>query len=138
MQTNDQATNASEYGADYYASHCGEAYERSDLWLNQFGHVADRIIAALQPRKTLDVGCAHGFLVEALAKRGVDAFGIDFSEYAISQVHESVADSCRVASATEPIEDTYDLITSIEMLEHLTPGDALLAIRNMTSATDTL
>ena len=45
-----------------------------------------------------------GFLVEALRKRGVDASGIDISDYAISQVDESVAAYCSVASLTEPLQ----------------------------------
>ena len=77
-----------------------------------------------------------GFLVEDLRKRGVDAWGVDVSEYAISQVHESVADRCRVGSLTEPFERRYDLITCIEVLEHLPPEEAEPAIANLCAATD--
>lgn len=40
---------------------------------------------AIVGKKVLDVGCAHGFLVEYLVSLGADAYGIDSSEYAISQ-----------------------------------------------------
>ena len=135
MQTQEHG-NPSEYGEAYYASHLGDRYERSSEWLDFFGGVADRIVASLHPLSTMDVGCAHGFLVEALAKRGVRASGIDFSEYAISQVHESVAETCSVRSATEPIEGSFDLITCVEVLEHLSGPDAQLAIANLTQSTD--
>ena len=103
-----------------------------------FGDVADGIVRDLHPSSVLDAGCAMGFLVEALRKRGVDACGIDVSEYAISQVDESVADRCRVASLTEPLERRYDLITCIEVLEHIPPAEADGAIANLCAATDRL
>jgi hypothetical protein len=56
--------------------------------------------------------------VEALRQRGIDAEGIDLSSYAISHVHESVRPYCRVASITDDLPDRYDLIVSIEVLEH--------------------
>ncbi len=135
MQTQEHET-PSEYGAAYYTNYFGGRYERSSEWLNFFGGVADRIVTSLRPQSTMDVGCAYGFLVEALAKRGVNAAGIDFSDYAISQVHESVTETCSVRSATEPLGTTYDLITCIEVLEHISAPDAQLAIANMAQATD--
>ena len=53
--------------------------------------MADGIVRDLRPASVLDAGCAMGFLVEALRERGVEAWGVDISEYAISKVHESVA-----------------------------------------------
>src|SRR5438132_3254774 len=88
------------YGADYYAHYWGGGgpYERNDQWLHFFGTVADGLIRDFHPTSVLDAGCALGFLVEELRKRGVEAEGFDVSEFAISQVHESIADHCRVAS----------------------------------------
>jgi hypothetical protein len=60
-----------------YLSDSGLPYERADLWLNFFAHIADKIIEHIQPHTVLDVGCAKGFLVEALRDRGVEAFGLD-------------------------------------------------------------
>jgi SAM-dependent methyltransferase len=129
---------APTYGAYYYAHDCGEPYERTDNWLAFFGAIADRIVHELRPRRVLDAGCAKGFLVEELRKRGVEAFGIDVSEYAISEVHESVSEFCSVASLTEPIGDTYDLITCVEVIEHMPAGDGAAALAHMTDATDRL
>jgi SAM-dependent methyltransferase len=135
-----QGTPETEYGAAYYANYWGGggAYERNDRWLDFFGAVADGIIRDFHPTSTLDAGCAMGFLVEALHKRGVDASGVDISEYAISQVHESVADRCSAASLTEPLAQRYDLITCIEVLEHLPPAETEPAIANLCAATDRL
>ena len=55
-----------------------------------FGTIADQVVAEIKPRRVLDVGCAKGFLVEALRDRGVEAFGIDVSEYAIGEVRPDI------------------------------------------------
>lgn len=128
------------YGEQYYAHYWGGGgpYERNDQWLGFFGTVADGLIRDFHPTSTLDAGCALGFLVEALRKRGVEAEGFDISEFAISQVDESIAPYCRVATLTDPIERRYDLITCIEVLEHLPPEDADAAVANLCSASDTI
>ena len=126
------------YDQYYYANDLGTPYERNTRWLSFFGMVADRIIALTEPSTVLDVGCAMGFLVEALRDRGVDATGTDISTYAISQAGGSAVGHCFVKSATEPIAGRFDLITSVEMIEHLSPADARLALQYMTEATDTL
>jgi SAM-dependent methyltransferase len=135
-----QGAHEAEYGASYYSNYWGGGgpYERNERWLKFFGDVADGIIRDFHPTTVLDAGCAMGFLVEELRKRGVDASGVDVSDYAISQVHEQVADHCSVASLTEPLQGRYDLITCIEVLEHLPPAETDLAIANLCAATDKL
>jgi SAM-dependent methyltransferase len=126
------------YGEDYYAHYWGGGgpYERNDQWLRFFGTVADGLIRDFHPTTALDAGCALGFLVEQLRRKGVQASGFDISEFAISQVDESIAEYTKVASLTDPIEGRYDLITCIEVLEHLPPDLADAAVANLCSATD--
>ena len=76
--------------------------------------------------------------MECLRERGVEAWGIDVSEYAISQVHESVRPYCRVATATEPLGERYDLITCIEVLEHVPPAETDAVIGNLCAHADEL
>jgi SAM-dependent methyltransferase len=127
-----------EYGAFYYRHDCGIPYERNEHWLGFFEKVADSIVREFHPASVLDAGCAMGFLVEALRKRGVEAYGIDISEYAISKVHDSVAEHCRVASLAEPLDRRYDLITCIEVVEHIPPEETEAVIANLCAATDRL
>lgn len=127
---------APSYDEDYYATYTDRPYEQSPEWLALFHHFADRIVGVLHPTTVLDAGCALGMLVQTLRQRGVGAYGVDISDYAIAHVDPSVADYCRVASLTEPLTDRYDLITCIEVIEHLEPADAELAIANLCSATD--
>jgi GT2 family glycosyltransferase len=112
------------------------AYERNDHWLGFFGRTAERIVSGLAPTTALDVGCAHGFLVEALRDRGVDAGGFDISEYAISQARPDVAPHLWVGNVVDPIAGRYDLVTCIEVLEHLEENDAATAVANICAVTD--
>lgn len=117
------------YDAAYYAGGCGpHPYRRDEIWMGFFADVADRIVADIGPRTVMDVGCAIGMLVEALRERGVEAHGIDVSEYAISQVPDSVAPYCTLGSALEPLPGRFDLITCIEIVEHLSATDGARAL----------
>jgi hypothetical protein len=127
-----------EYGAYYYRHDCGIPYERNEHWIGFFDRIAESIVREFHPTSALDAGCAMGFLVEGLRKRGVDAQGVDVSEYAISRVHESVREHCWVASLAEPLERRYDLITCIEVLEHIPPEQTERTIANLCAATDRL
>jgi SAM-dependent methyltransferase len=104
-----------------------------------FGSFADRLIETLRPRRVLDVGCALGFLVEALRDRGVDAWGVDISQYAIDNVRPDVAMYCWVGSASEHIGGgPYDLIVCVEVLEHMPEPEAARAIEQMAALSDTV
>ena len=130
------------YGAQYYDSclslrtdgggPAAAPYRWGEpVWEGFFAHVADEIVARITPRTSLDAGCAVGFLVKALFDRGVDARGLDSSAYAISQVPEPIRDRCRVGSIVEELEGQYDLISCIEVVEHLEPADAPIAVGNL-------
>ena len=118
------------FGEFYYKHDLGIPYERNDHWLNFFDRIALKIIDTLHPQKVLDAGCAWGFLVEALRNRGVEAYGIDISAYAIGNTAESNKPYCKVGSISESFDQTYDLIVSIEVLEHMRPEEAKKAIEN--------
>jgi SAM-dependent methyltransferase len=129
---------ARHYDAHYFRTYNGAPYERSAIWLTAFAAMADAIVRDIRPRTVLDVGCAMGFLVEALRDRGVEAFGLDVSAYAIDHVRDDIKPYCRVASAIDPLPQKYDLIICQEVLEHLTPADAERAVAQMCEATDDL
>ena len=128
-----------QYDANYYEHHCGSPYHR-DIpdWRMFFDRIAQALVTELAPATALDAGCAMGMLVESLRGRGVDAYGLDASEYAIAQIPAELAPYCRVGSILEPFERDYDLITCIEVLEHLAPKDVEIAIDNVTAHTDSI
>ena len=132
-------TSSEDYGGAYYASHLGgsDAYSwESDSWREFFTRMARRILAISPASTVLDVGCAKGLLVQAFVEAGADARGVDISQHAVESSHPDVRDRLRVGSATEPIDGRYDLITCIEVLEHMEPSQALDAMDAMCAATD--
>jgi SAM-dependent methyltransferase len=131
-------TVATDYGADYYGHYAADlvSYERNAFWLDFFCKIADRLIEDFNPKTTLDAGCAIGLLVEALRDRGVEADGVDFSEFAISHSREDIRPYLRVGSITDPLTRHYDLITCFEVVEHMPARDADRAIANLCAFTD--
>ena len=107
-----------------------------------FNNVADNIVKRFNPKTVLDAGCAMGYIVEALRDRGVEAYGFDISEYAISHVREDIKPFCFVHSITEKIPEEYpqkyDLVLTVEVLEHLFPEMGSKAIANLCQYTDTV
>ncbi len=124
------------FDENYFATSCGEPYERSEVWLNLFSSFAERIQRDINPASVLDAGCAMGFLVEKLRERGIEAWGVDISEYAIGEVEASIKEYCWIGSVTEPFPRKYGLIVSIEVLEHLPQEQAESAVANLCKFTD--
>jgi GT2 family glycosyltransferase len=133
----DEVTVSASYNADYFAHHCGDAYDYDNPhWPRFFGEIADRIVQDIAPGTSLDAGCAMGFLVAALNDRGVDAHGVDISSYAISKVRKDVANKCWQGDVLEPFPQRYDLITCIEVLEHLPAEACPRAVANLCAHSD--
>jgi hypothetical protein len=104
--------------------------------LNFLWATADGIVRQIHPQTVLEVGYASGLLVEALRERGVEAYGLDLSEYANGRVPDDAKPYCQVGSIFDPPQREYDLIVCYEVVEHLSPTDAERAIENLCKATD--
>jgi len=79
-------------------------------------------------KKALDIGCAKGALVKALVDEGIDAVGVDVSEYAIgvSPVRSRLT-WIDVQSEELPFpDDSFDLVVTLETVEHLEHPERLL------------
>lgn len=79
--------------------------------------------APLAGRSALDVGCGAGLLCEPLARLGAQVTGIDAAEenIAVAQAHAlqaGLAIDYR-AGGIEAVEGAYDLVTSLEVIEHV-------------------
>ncbi|HEY3943424.1 MAG TPA: methyltransferase domain-containing protein [Acidimicrobiales bacterium] len=83
---------------------------------------------------TLDVGCARGFVVEALRELGVDAHGCDVSPYAVAHAAPGALGFVRLGDLgrTLPYADgEFDLVSAMEVLEHLEPAAVPAALREL-------
>lgn len=94
-----------------------------DDWYPKFRALATVIVKNYNPKRLLDVGCAKGFLVKALKDIGVEAWGVDVSEYAISKAPEDIRSNLVKVDLNEsilPFEDKwFDFITCLGTIEHL-------------------
>ena len=126
------------YNKEYYQQYDkGTGYASTENYEPFFKSVAQRIVDDFAPKTVLDIGCAWGYLVSALRDLGVKAYGIDISEYAISMVRSDIKPYCAALSVTGDLPQTFpscfDLVVSIEMIEHLYEEDCLAAIEKICS-----
>lgn len=135
-------TYGSYFFTDFYAKNGGGDYTNKDQWKPFFDNIAQNIIEQFNPTTVLDAGCAIGYLVESLREKGVEAYGFDISEYAISNVTEEIKPYCAVHSITDNLPGTFpqkfDLVITIEVLEHLFPEEGSKAIKNLCNYGDTI
>ncbi len=81
----------------------------------------------LEGKRVLDVGCGGGILSESMAEKGADVVGIDLGEKAlkVAQLHsletglEVDYRHIAVEALAELEPATYDIVTCMEMLEHV-------------------
>ena len=81
----------------------------------------------LEGKKVLDVGCGGGILAESMAQSGADTCGIDLSEKAlkVAELHALEVGaqlnyrSISAESLANEQSEIYDVVTCMEMLEHV-------------------
>jgi 2-polyprenyl-6-hydroxyphenyl methylase/3-demethylubiquinone-9 3-methyltransferase len=81
----------------------------------------------LKGKAVLDVGCGGGILAESIAQSGADTCGIDLSEKAlkVAELHALEVGamltyrSIAVEALAEEQPEHYDVVTCMEMLEHV-------------------
>ena len=87
--------------------------------------------AALDGAAVLDVGCGGGILAEAMARRGARVTGIDLSDKALRvaqlHLHESKLDIRYEKSSAEDFTGEFDVVTCMELLEHVPHPASMVA-----------
>ncbi|WP_137719324.1 bifunctional 2-polyprenyl-6-hydroxyphenol methylase/3-demethylubiquinol 3-O-methyltransferase UbiG [Methylobacillus flagellatus] len=91
--------------------------------------------AGLAGKRVLDVGCGGGILSESMSLHGADVMGIDLGEKAlkVAQLHKlesGVPVEYRLISVEQLAEELprqFDVVTCMEMLEHVPDPAAIIA-----------
>ncbi len=85
-----------------------------DLTISLATHLK-RLVGIPDGASVLDVGCARGYLVKALRMTGVEAYGLDVSEWAIANCHPDV----KPFVSNYLNGSHYDFVFSKDTLEHI-------------------
>ncbi|MDP2726579.1 MAG: class I SAM-dependent methyltransferase, partial [Dehalococcoidia bacterium] len=85
----------------------------------------------------LDWGCAKGHLIHRLLGRGIDAVGVDVSEYALSQVHPDIVSRVRLIDGvqTRYRRGHFETVLSFETLEHVLGDQIPLVVEEIRRVT---
>jgi SAM-dependent methyltransferase len=90
--------------------------------------LAARLVRVLHPGSVFELGCGSGELVTALRAIGVEARGREADATLARSCPDETAPHIEHGALDEPLDDKYDLIMSIDSLDHL---DADLAARSI-------
>lgn len=113
-------------------------YGEALTYREEFREVAEVSRELFRPTRVLDVGCAKGYQVLALRREGVEAWGVDISDYAISEAPAEVEPYLKVEEYRRiHFPDGYfDLVLALEVLEHIPPtqiDEVVKELRRITS-----
>ena len=134
------------YGEGYFLRGEGSNYGRKDpvsgdvlftpyteeFYLTRNRDFVKVILNSLRGIKTaLVLGCARGYMVQALREQGVDALGVDISEWAIENGAESVLDYLYCGDACDLsrwVDKAFDLVIALDIWEHISVPDLYEAL----------
>ena len=85
--------------------------------------------------RVLDVGCAKGFLVKDLLKvcPGLEAFGLDISEYALKHCETEIIGRLHLGCATHLTfpDGSFAAVISLNTIHNLVRADCILALKEI-------
>ncbi|MEO1282789.1 MAG: bifunctional 2-polyprenyl-6-hydroxyphenol methylase/3-demethylubiquinol 3-O-methyltransferase UbiG [Pseudomonadota bacterium] len=116
-----------------YDTYAGAWWDDSVKWLRTLKAMVparmeyfERHVKDWRGKQVLDLGCAGGFMAEALAHEGADVTGIDPAQDAISAAREhAMSEGLAITYKTgrgEQIplgEDSVDVVVCVDVLEHV-------------------
>lgn len=81
----------------------------------------------------LDVGCAKGFLVKDLLSLGIDAYGIDVSDYAIQNCEPEVIGRLHLGTAEKlPFpSNSFQAVVSVNTVHNLARPECIRALQEI-------
>jgi SAM-dependent methyltransferase len=119
------------YGQQYWDTLDGGAgYQDSLMWAD-LAHIVwellvpDRVAGVDRSgeHRCLDVGCAFGFFVRHMNRRGVETFGVDYSRYALDHAPDDMRGKLQWHDLTREgltfYGSKFTIVTCFETLEHI-------------------
>jgi cyclopropane fatty-acyl-phospholipid synthase-like methyltransferase len=128
------------YDKDYFENgvEIGKSGYTNYRWLPERAYREVRAVINLlgiEPGQTvLDFGCAKGYWVRAFREYGINAYGCDTSDYALSNADDNVKDFL-----TKDIPDRkFDFIVSRNTFEHIDAEELAIILKKFATLTDVL
>ncbi len=101
-------------------------YDRPGVWgfsLDEDKRAMAGMLANFEPRRALELGCASGPVLQALADLGFEAEGIEISRGAIERAVPEVRPRIHQGDILDlEAEARYDLVFGLDIFEHLNPN----------------
>lgn len=90
--------------------------------------------------RVLDYGCGKGYVTKALRLLGIDAYGVDVSEYAISQADPDTREFVAQITDKNPVPWTnkFDWIITKDVLEHVPDRPLDIFLTNYSNLADNM
>lgn len=124
------------YDERYFKDKQGKAYARPNGNIEHWGYynpdgesqgcgpIVDAWKKMFQPTKMLDVGTGRGTVVAYAREKGIEAYGFDFSEWAVNEgrYQRCKREWLKLHDATQPWpypDKSFDLVTALDFLEHI-------------------
>jgi len=133
---NDEIIKASkEFGKMYFdgpREYGYGGYKYDGRWVP----IAKEIVSRYNLKKgdrVLDIGCAKGFLVKDLLSIGIEAYGIDVSEYALKNCEPEVIGRLHLGSADKISfpDKSFAATISINVIHNLSRERCITALKEM-------
>jgi len=103
-----------------------------EVYLPRDRKVVDVFLSVIpNVKKAIVLGCARGYMVQAFHEKGVQAVGVDISEWAITHGAEKVKDSLYCGDVCDLSmwgDKEFDLVVALDVLEHIRAPDLYTAI----------
>ena len=134
-KTNNVIKVSRKYGKEYFD---GDrkfgygGYKYDGRWISVAKRIK-KIYKLKKGSKILDIGCAKGFLIKDLIDIGLDAYGLDISDYAIKNSHKNVIGRIHKGNAKNlPFPDnSFDFVISLNTLHNLTKNECKIALKEI-------
>ena len=145
LESHSRTKSSSEYDADYFERglESGKSLYTNYRWIPELtiplAYEFIKILDLKEGEKVLDFGCAKGYLVKALRLLHIDAYGIDASDYAVSNVPAELASyvvKSTPLNCANLAKHIWRAVIAKDVLEHLEKDEIDQALRWFSSCSD--
>lgn len=131
-KTDDHVRISRQYGHEYFdglREYGYGGYSYDGRWVPVAADIVEHFGLEAGAR-VLDVGCAKGFLVKDLVDQGIDAFGIDVSEYALLNCMPDIVGRLHLGNAANLIfpDGSFGAVLAINSIHNLPREGCLTAL----------